>query len=470
MPFYAPVPFGSRFTDAQQLLQDDAPTLLGALPDALVQQTAQDTDLHFAEEAEDVFPPTVTLWTFLTQALSGSRSCVAAVARTMVLLVALGRPPCSAHTGGYCKARAKLSTAFLQQLTYAVGNGTEDQAPALWRWRGRRVLLVDGCEVTAADTEANQAVYPQPTTQNPGLGFPLIRLIVLLTFATAALVGAAWGPHQGKETGETALFRQLFDQLRAADVVVADRYQCSYAMIALLLLEGVSAAFRLHQRRDYDFRRGQRLGRGDHIVLWTKPARPDWMDEAQYAKLPATLRIREVRFRVTQPGYRSQEVIVATTLCDAQQYSKAMIADLYHQRWHVELDIRTLKQTLHLEHLRCKTPAMLDRELWVHLLGYNLIRKVMAEAAQANGRSPRQLSFAGTFQTLEAFRWILLFGSAARQQEIWGIVLIAVGTHKVGDRPGRCEPRKVKRRPKSHPLLMKPRAEERAQLLEGSEE
>jgi DDE family transposase len=469
MPFYAPVPFGSRFADAQQLLQDDDPTLLGALPDALVQQAAQDTDLHFAEGAEDVFTPTVTLWTFLTQALSGSRSCVAAVARTMVLLVALGRPPCSANSGGYCKARAKLSVAFLQQLTYAVGNGTEDQAPDLWRWQGRRVLLVDGSEVTAADTEANQKVYPQPTTQQPGLGFPMIRLVVLLTFATAALVGAAWGPHAGKETGETALFRQLFDQLRAGDVVVADRYQCSYAMIALVQLTGASAAFRLHQRRDYDFRRGQRLGTGDHIVSWTKPARPEWMDEAQYAQLPATLRIREVRFQVTEPGYRSKEIIVATTLCDAEAYSKAMIADLYHQRWHVELDIRTLKQTLHLEHLRCQTPAMIDRELWVHLLGYNLIRKVMAQAAQPKGWSPRQLSFAGAFQTLEAFRWVLLFGSATRQQEIWGVVLIAVGTHKVGDRPGRCEPRKVKRRPKSYPLLRRPRAEERGQLLEGTE-
>lgn len=469
MPFYAPVPFGSRFADTQRLLQDDNDTLLAALPEALVQQTAQATDLRFAEAADDIFTPTVTLWTFLTQALSGSKSCVAAVARTMVLLIALGRPPCSANSGGYCKARAKLSAAFLQQLTYAVGNATEDAAPELWRWHGRRVLLVDGTEVSAADTEANQAVYPQPTTQKPGVGFPLIRLVVLLTFATAGVVGAAWGPHAGKETGETALFRQLFDQLRAGDVVVADRYHCSYAMIALLFLQDVGSAFRLHQRRLYDFRRGQRLGPGDHIVVWTKPARPEWMDKALYEQLPATLRIREVRFRVTQPGYRSQEIIVATTLCDAAQYTKSMIADLYHQRWHVELDIRTIKQTLHMEPLRCQTPARLANELWIHLLGYNLIRKVMAEAAQVNGRSPRQLSFAGALQTLEAFRWILFFGSAERKRDIYGVVLIALGTHVVGDRPGRCEPRKVKRRPKSYPLLRKARAEERAQQLEGSE-
>jgi hypothetical protein len=290
-------------------------------------------------------------------------------------------------------------------------------------------------------------------------------VVVLLTFATAGLVGAAYGPHQGKETGETALFRQLLDRLRVGDVVVADRYYCSYWMIALLQQRGVDVAFRLHQLRHYDFRRGRRLGPDDHVVVWTKPQRPAWMDRELYASLPQTLTVRELRFRVDHPGYRSKEIVVATTLVDAERYPKSNLADLYHRRWHVELDIRAIKQTLRMDQLTCKTPAMVERELWVHLLGYNLVRKVMAVAAWTCGLSPRQLSFAGAVQTLEQFRGLLLGRSATDLQEIARLLLQAVASHRVGQRPGRVEPRAVKRRPKEYDRLMKPRAEARAELL-----
>ncbi len=175
--------------------------------------------------------------------------------------------------------------------------------------------------------------------------------MVLLTFATACVLDAAVGPYKGKETGETALFRQLLDRLRPGDVVVADRYYCSYWMIVLLQQRGVAVVFRLHQLRHYDFRRGRRLGNDDHVVVWTKPPRPKWMDAQQYAALPDTLTVRELRFRVTHKGYRSKEIVVATTLCDAVDYSKEELADLYQQRWHVELDIRAIKQTLKMDQL-----------------------------------------------------------------------------------------------------------------------
>jgi hypothetical protein len=358
-----------------------------------------------------------------------------------------------------------LSEAFLRRLTYDIGTATEDQAPDAWRWHQRRALLVDGFEATLPDTPENQADYPQPKTQKPGLGFPAIRAVVLLTFATASVVGLAVGPHRGKETGETALFRELLDRLRPGDVVVADRYYCSYFMIALLLARGVDVVFRLHQRRKYDFRRGQRLGGGDHLVVWTKPARPTWMDADQYAALPDTLTMRELRVTVTQPGCRSREIIVATSLVDPDRYAKSDIADLYHQRWHAELDIRAIKQTLRMEQLSCKTPAMVRRELWAHLLGYNAVRRLLAEAARVKGLCPRQLSFAGALQTLEAFRWLLLFTPQPRRQEIQTMVLLAIATHRVGNRPGRCEPRRVKRRPKSYPRLTEPRAQARQRLL-----
>ena len=466
MPSYPLLPLGSRFTTTlQAFAHDPGLPFAQALPEAAIQQAADDNGLNFAHGPDDVYTPALTLWAFVTQVLSAGKSCVAAVARVMALRIALGLPPCSANTGAYCKARAKLPEDFLKRLTYAAGDAVEDQAPDGWRWRGRRVLLVDGCELTAADTPENQASYPQPNSQKPGLGFPMIRLVVLLTFATASLVGAACGPRQGKETGEPALFRQLFGRLRAGDVVVADRYFCSYWMVALLWQLGVDVVFRLHQCRGYDFRRGRRLGPGDHIVAWPKPERPDWMDQETYARLPDQMTIREVRFRVTTPGYRPEVIVAATTLGDAGRHSKGDIADLYHRRWHVELDIRAIKQTLKMEYLACKTPAMVRRELWAHLLGYNLVRKVMAQAAALCDLSPRQVSFAGAVQTLEAFRWQLLGSGAESRDRVCRAVLLAIGTHEVGDRPGRYEPRRVKRRPKQYRRLQKPRAEARAELL-----
>jgi hypothetical protein len=466
MSSYLPLPLGSRFTTTlQTFAQQDGLPFATVLSEDTIQQLAIDEDMTFATDPDDVYTPALTLWAFLTQAMSSGKSCVEAVSRVIALRFALDLSACAANTGAYCKARAKLSERFLARLTYQVGDAVEDTAPTHWRWQGRRVLLVDGCELTMPDTPLNQTAYPQPNSQEPGLGFPLLRLVVLLTYATACLVGAAFGPHQGKETGETALFRQLLDRLRPGDIVVADRYYCSYWLIALLTRRGVDVVFRLHQRRHYDFRRGRQLGPRDHIVTWNKPQRPLWLDEATYQALPDTLELRELYVQVDQPGYRTKELVIATTLVATEQYSRTNLADLYQQRWHVELDIRSIKQTLRIDMLSCKTPAMIRRELWVHLLGYNLLRKVMAQAAWEQGRSPRQLSFAGALQTLEAFRWLLQFHEPDQGQEIIPIVLGAIGAHEVGNRPGRCEPRCVKRRPKPYARLTKPRAAARAELL-----
>jgi hypothetical protein len=340
----------------------------------------------------------------------------------------------------------------------------EDEAPAAWRWHGRRVLLVDGTTILLPDTQANQRVYPQMSAQQPGLGFPILRLVILLGLATAAALGAAVAPYAGKETGESALLRSLFGSLRRGDVLVADRYYCSYWMLALALALGVDVVFRLHQKRHYDFRRGQRLGQGDHVVRWSKPERPDWMDEASYAALPASLTVRELKVVVNQRGCRVRQLIVATTLVEAARYSKDAIADLYHERWHAELDLRSIKSYLGMDLLRCRTPEMARKELWMHLLAYNVVRKVQAQAAAQHGLTPRTLSFAGTQQALQAFRWIVLLVPAQRQL-LLGCLLAVVAQHRVGNRPDRCEPRKVKRRWKTYGLLKKPRAEERAALL-----
>lgn len=465
MPFYQQPhrpTFASLF---RSFAQDPGLPFQQVLPAPLIERFAAEEGVAFADQPHAVYTPAVTLWAFLNQCLSDTKSCVAAVARVLVLLASLSRPPCSAATGAYCLARAKLPARFLRRLTYHVGHTLEEQAEPGWRWHGRRVTLVDGTCLSAPDTAANQAVYPQSRSQRPGLGFPMIRLVVLLTFATAALVGAAFGPWRGKETGETALLRTLLEQICRGDVVVADRYQCSYWQIALLLGQGADVAFRLHQCRRCDFRRGQRLGRRDHVVQWPRPRRPTWMTAELYESLPTTLMLRETHVRIATPGIRTRALTVVSSLRDPQEYSRDDVADLYHQRWHVELDIRNIKQTLHLEILSCQTPEMLAREIWAHLLGYNLVRQALAEASRACGVRPRQLSFAGGVQTLMAFRWLLQCRDGEPLERACRILYTALGTHKVGDRPDRVEPRRVKRRQQLYPLLNQTRAEARVELL-----
>jgi IS4 transposase len=223
--------------------------------------------------------------------------------------------------------------------------------------------------------------------------------------------------------------------------------------------------FRKHQLRHTDFRRGQRLGRNDHVVTWEKPQRPKWMDQETYDALPETLRLREVRGQVTTPGCRVEELVVVTTLLDAEAFPKEDILDLYHQRWHAEVDLRSIKTQMKMDILRCKTPEMVRKEIWAHLLAYNLVRKVMAQSAKEHGVTPRQLSFAGAMQTLDAFRSLLLHASADELPELSRRILAAIARHRVGDRPGRCEPRKVKRRPKGYSRMMDTRAKERAKLM-----
>jgi DDE family transposase len=420
----------------------------------------------FGTARHAVFTPALTLWAFLSQVIDDAKSCRAAVLRVAVLLIALGREPCAEDTAAYCRARAQVPVVVLRRLALDVGRHLEEEVPTDWLWKGKHVQLIDGTTVTAPDTPANQQAYPQSPSQKPGLGFPLIRLVVLLSLATAALQGMAAAPYQGKETGETALARQLLDEVPAANILLADRYYCTYWLVALARARGVDVVFRMHHRRDYDFRRGRRLGSKDHVVVWQRPARPDWMDAATYATMPETLTVRELHVTIATPGCRTRSLVVVTTLTEAAVYSKEDIADLYHQRWHVELDIRAIKQSLKMDHLRCRTPTMLAKELWAHFLGYNLVRKVSAQAARTQGIAPRAVSFTATKQAVAAW-WsqATLAPTAAERLRQGQQLLQTLGTEPVGDRPDRYEPRAVKRRPKEYDRLMKPRAEARAALL-----
>jgi putative transposase len=423
----------------------------------------------FAQDSGDIYTPGVTLWAWLSQVLHAGRlrSCAAAVSRVMVLCVAMGRKAPSPDTGDYCRARAKLPEAVLRRLVYTVGEDLESRVPTDWLWHGRHVKIADGTTLLTPDTPPNQDVWPQARTQKPGVGLPILRLVVLLSLATAALGGLAIGPYKGKETGEPALLRELLDRFQRGDIFLGDCCFSSYFLLTLLLERGVDVVVRQHQCRRIDFRCGQRLGMKDHVVEWQRPTRPKWMDQETYATIPETLRVREVYVRVEVRGFRVKDLVVVTTLTDADRYPPAEIARLFRARWHVELDLRNIKISLQMDDLRGKSPAMIRREILVHWLAYNLLRKVMAQAAVTYRVLPRELSFAGALAAVAAAWDHATLASPDRRVALAGIQWSLIAWYHVGDRPNRIEPRAIKRRPKSHKLLTKPREEARTELLHG---
>lgn len=402
-----------------------------------------------------VYTPAVTVWVFLSQCLSPDHSCREAVARHIAWRVARGLCPCSAATGAYCTARGDLTEETLHTLVRETGKQVEEESPETWLWHGRRVRVVDGSTVTMPDTEENQAVYPQSKTQQPGCGFPIARILVIFSLSVGTVLEASIGKYKGKQTGENALFRKLHDTLAEGDIILADRYFSGWCDVALPLRRGIDIVVRKHQHRHTDFRTGRRLGKDDHLICWSRPQRPKWMSAEQYAELPEELMLREVRIRVAQKGFRTRSLVVVTTLLDAEQYPPKEIALLYRRRWQAELHLRSLKIVLQMDHLRCKTPERVRNEFYAHLLGYNLIRGVMAAAAFQSGESPWEISFKGAVQTLDQFLPMLL---SKITNEAWcHALLTAVASHRVGNRPDRFEPRLVKRRPKPYKHLREPR-------------
>lgn len=406
-----------------------------------------------------VYTPAITVWTFLSQCLSPDHSCRDAVARLMAWRLARGMRSCSADTGAYCTARGQLPEEACSQLARETGRQVDEAAPPDWLWLGRRVLDVDGSTITMPDTEANQAEYPQQSSQAPGCGFPIARIVLIFSLAVGTVLDAAIGKYQGKQTGENSLFRALHDTLRNGDVVLADRYFSGWFDIALLQQQDVDVVIRKHQLRRTDFRLGVRLGPDDHLVCWRKPPRPDWMNHEQYATLPEVLTMREVRIHVTQRGFRPRSLVVVTTLLDSDQYPASEIAALYRRRWQAELHLRSLKIVLQMDHLRCKTPERVRNEFYMHLVAYNLIRELMATAAFRAGVSPWTISFKGALQTINNFAPLLT--SRITTLEWCEALLDAIATHEVGNRPDRVEPRVVKRRPKQYKHMRRPRREYR---------
>jgi Transposase DDE domain len=403
-----------------------------------------------------VYPPLTTLGLFIGQALSADGACQDAVARHLSERTAQGEPQCSLSSGPYCKARSRLPLGLIERLAVSVGERLEDISCKNWKWRGRPVKLLDGTTVSMPDTQANQSVYPQSGEQQPGLGFPLAMLVALISLSTGAVLRWATGPCRGKGTGEQALFRTLMPHLTAGDIILVDRFHCTYFTMAMLAEHGVDLLTRQHQRRGTDFRQGQRLGHRDQLVTWIRPQRPQWMDPATYARMPQELRLRQ-----TEVAGR----ILVTTLTDARSVAPLDLDTLYRQRWQVEVDLRSIKAVMGMDILRAKSPAMIDKEIAVHLLAYNLVRGLMARAAAGADVIARALSFKGALQLLLAFQQHLRWAAGKSIAIMSAHLLGAISAMTLPIRPGRIEPRAIKRRPKPHALLTVPRQIARDRII-----
>jgi DDE family transposase len=440
-------------------------TLLRALRQDLAARLGDDVILAACRAAGHTWcdsclltPAAIIHW-FLLQILHGN------TALTEVSLMA-GR---AFSASAFCQARARLPLAVFRALLRQIVRALLPDTEAIGRWRGHRTWLVDGSSFSMPDTPALQAHFGQPGNQAKGCGFPVARLLALFHAGTGLLLEVAAAPLRSHEMSGLAGVLSL---LTAGDVLVADRGFCSFAHLALLMARGAHAVFRLHQKQIVDFTPGRphaapgrkrgvkgmprsrwirAWGTSDQVVEYFKPAeRPDWMGAAEYAALPESIVVRELRYRIEVPGFRTREVTLATTLIDAAIYPADALAGLYGTRWRVEEHLKALKQTMKMDVLKCKTVDGVLKELTMYALAYDLVRVAMCQAAGRQGVVPDRVSF------IDALRWLRGAGAG---EEMPDLVVNPL-------RPGRSEPRCKKRRPKQYDLMGAPRAELRKRLRE----
>src|SRR6516165_8095684 len=352
-------------------------------------------DEHGVAYRDRVFTPITTIWGFLSQVLSDDHSCRDAVSRIIAHRAASGLKACSPNPASYCNARARIPTAVLRSLARRTARELQAGAANEWRWNGRSVFIADGSHASMPDTPENQAAYPQPVVQQPGLGFPLARVAVLLSLATGACHDLAIAPYAGKGTGETTLLRQMYGSLRPGDVVVADALFDNYFLACELRQRGVELVARVAAERVGT--RALASGSDGDLIPWRRPNKAHGMKGEQYRTYPKSLLMRQVSVDARGKDNRVEQFKVVTTILDPA-VGGGQIGELYERRWDGEVDIRSIKSTMKMDVLRCKTPEMVRKEIWAHLLAYNLLRTVMAIAAAESDTEPRKLSFKGAKQ------------------------------------------------------------------------
>lgn len=409
------------------------------------------------DHRERTFPPTETLSLFLSQAVSDDRSCRNVVNQSTIARLVGGLPKCSTATGGYCKARARLPVDMVRDLTRFTGQLIDQKVCDKWRWQGRRVRIVDGTTVTLPDTPENQKRYPQLRAQKPGLGFPMCRLVGITCLSSGALLDSAMCPVSGKGNDEQSLLRTMIKTFENNDILLGDAFYATYFLIAELQEMGVDAVFEQHgsRKRSTDFRRGKKLGSKDHLIVINRPRSPPaWMSQETFDSMPETLTARELNVK--------GKILITTLSCPGTA-TKEDLKKLYKSRWNIELDIRHIKTTMGMEALSCLSPDMAEKEIWVYLLAYNLIRLIMIESALLCDVIPRQLSFKHTIQL-----WLTFHQQTGTANiELIKELLLRVGQLRVGNRIRRVEPRVIKRRPKAYSMMVKSRSILRQEIVQN---
>lgn len=404
---------------------------------------------------ERVYTVRRTFFGFLFQVLKPECSCREIVRQILALCALHTGDASSPATSAYCQARQRLPWDILPRLRCALTDRA-DRARQLWK--GFRVKVVDGTGISLPDTEGNQRAYPQPGGQKPGCGFPLLKLVGVFSLASGALLDYAKG---NKHQHELGLLQRLLDTFKAGDLVLADRGFSTYALMALLWLRNAHCLFRLHHARRRDFRQGRHLDKNDRLLVWRKPApwqKPRFIPKRLWQRLPQELSVRMVRFALVVPGYRTKSVTLITTLLDPALYPAAELARLYARRWRIELWFRDIKTSMGMETLRCLSPGMVHKELEMYFIAYNVIRCLMAEAAETHCVAIERLSFKGTVDSLRQFAAAIAQARSRRKKgELIARLLELIARDPVPERCGRREPRAVKRRPKPYQKLNRPR-------------
>jgi hypothetical protein len=437
-----------RQTTLQQLTQHLADLIPGHL-------------LSSADEGpnsrERIFTLRLTCECFLWQMLKPRTACREVVRQVQALACLQGKGAVDENASAYIQARQRLPQECLERILAATARAAEQRTASSTGLQGRAVKVVDGSSVQLPDTPANQQDYPQPSGQKPGCGFPVMKLAVLFSLASGALLDLVMG---NLHSHDLRLFHRLWECLKAGDILLGDRAYGDYVTLAGLPRQGVDVVARLHQARKVDFRKAsQRLGANDGVFVWRKGLQQSTiLTPEQWAALPAEIRVRIIRFTAVCRGFRTQRLTLVTTLLDAELYPAAELIALYLRRWRLELCLRDVKTTLGLERLRCQSPAMVRKELLAGLIAHNLVRGVMAEAARTCDAELQRLSFKGTVDALRQYSAVMGQAPTNRlKRKLWQDLLRAVARDPVPLRPGRTEPRAVKQRPKPFPLLNRPR-------------
>lgn len=455
----------ARIAYYRELLKRDWPGYLAQRTDFLSAE-----DILTAAESyvwrDRIWNPVLTFWTFLVQVLHPGSSCREAVAEVLAQQAGRSQRRISPDASAYCQARQRVPLSVFIAALCKVGRCLQDRAGQAFLWHGRQVRVVDGSSCSMPDTAELQIEFGQPDGQKPGCGFPVARLVAVFCWATGAVLDVAIGAYR---SSELTLVHQLWSCLQRGDIVLADRFYCTYGVLSELLSRGCDAVFRLHggRSRTMDFRKGERLGRQDRLVVWQRPTVcPRGLSHQQWMSLPQQMMVRVVRFSTQVRGFRSRTIMVATTLLDPVAYPLEEIAALYGDRWTVELRLRDIKTTMQMDVLRGKSGDIVRKEILMHLLAYNLIRALMWQAAEKHGCPLHRLSFAGTVAHLNALApYLWLYAGTHRCVILYTLLLAWIARDKLPHRPGRIEPRAVKRRPKEYDRLNKPRQELRQSLL-----